>query len=131
MRTTTFCKIFTIILISIAILVLPCYCFALEITPKVIELGDVSPDKTFKETITIKNNESKTIILEKARSSCDCVTIEYEKNKKIKKQEIYILNIRINTEGLDRKNLRKFIFLQFRNSKTPIISVEIMRSQVP
>ena len=131
MRTTIFCKINAFISICGAIILFSPFCLAADIQPRVIELGNLSINTTSKQTINIENNEAETIILEKARSSCKCVTIEYEKGRQIQKQTVYMLTLNFATAGLNTGKFKKFLFFNFKNSQTPVISIEIKGNILP
>ncbi|MFH1062017.1 MAG: DUF1573 domain-containing protein [Candidatus Omnitrophota bacterium] len=125
MKTTILAKILTIFLFLSLITLHPGLGFALEISPQAINLGDIPKNKVIKREIQIKNDEPQLIILQKARSSCDCVTIEYEKGRQLKENEIYKISLSLNTAELSEGKLKKFIFLYFKNAKNPIYSLEL------
>jgi len=125
MQHALFCKIIIFALIFNSFVLFPMPCFAVEVTPKVVRLGDISKEQITKQSLEIKNNESQTIVLEKARTSCECVKMEYEKEEQIQKGSTYTIILDIDTGDLPSGKFKKFIFLYFKNSKTPIVSVEI------
>lgn len=125
MKTTILAIILLLFSVSSLLNLNPESAFALEISPKIINLGEIQKNKVILQEIHIKNTESQMIILEKARSSCDCITLEYEKNIQLKKNETCKITLTLNTAELSEGKLKKFIFLSFQNTKTPIHSIEI------
>lgn len=85
MKTTILAKSLIAIIFSSLLIGYSTLCFALEISPKSIEIGDIKKGAIIEQEIHINNNESKTVILEKARASCDCLTLEYKKIPSLKK----------------------------------------------
>lgn len=125
MKTTNLRKFIFICLFLILASVSPNIGLALEISPESISLGDIPKGTAIKKNITIKNNENKTIILEKARSSCTCAAIEYKQNKSIGSGKDYIISLIIDTADLPEGKIKKFIFLSFKNTRNPIFSINI------
>ena len=99
--------------------------YALEISPSRIDIGEIEKGRIIKKTITIKNNESKAVVLKNTRASCECITISYKKRAVIEKNGTFAFDIEINTKEQPRGKLKKFIFLSFQNSEKPIYSVEL------
>ncbi len=125
MKTTILAKILIGLLFLIFIILPNKSSLALEISPQTIDLGDIQKNRIIHYEIQIKNNELQPIILEKARTSCDCINLEYEKNKSIEKNKSYVIKLILNTTELSEGKLKKFIFLSFRNSEKPIHSIEV------
>ncbi|MBU1043432.1 MAG: DUF1573 domain-containing protein [Candidatus Omnitrophica bacterium] len=125
MKTTILAKISTIIIFLSLLIGDPGLSFALEISPRTINLGNIIKGKTITQNIQIINNEAQTINLKKARSSCECITLEYEKDILIKENQIYTIILTLNTAELAEGKLKKFVFLYFQNSENPISSIEL------
>jgi len=89
-------------------------------------LGDLSANSISQTNITIRNNEKETIILKKARSSCSCTTIKYEKDKQILPNNDYTIELITNTKTIHKGPFKKFIFFYFKNSKPSIIALETL-----
>lgn len=125
MKTTILAKISTIIIFLSLLIGDPGLSFALEISPRTINLGNIIKGKTITQNIQIINNEAQTINVKKARSSCECITLEYEKDILIKENQIYTIILTLNTAELAEGKLKKFVFLYFQNSENPISSIEL------
>ncbi|MBU1086525.1 MAG: DUF1573 domain-containing protein [Candidatus Omnitrophica bacterium] len=125
MKTTILAKILTVTLFLSLLINYPGIGFALEISPRTINLGDITKGKPITQEILIANNESQAVNLKRARSSCDCITLEYEKDILVKENQIYTIILKLNTAELAEGKLKKFVFLYFENAKNPIYSIEL------
>ncbi|MCK4994054.1 MAG: DUF1573 domain-containing protein [Candidatus Omnitrophica bacterium] len=125
MKTTNLRKIIFVCIIFILACFSSNICLALEINPKSIDLGDIPIGVTIIKKITIKNNEEQTVILEQARSSCDCVKIEYKKDTLIDSGKDYTISLIIDTTDLPEGKTKKFIFLSFNDLNEPIFSITV------
>ncbi|MFH2138367.1 MAG: DUF1573 domain-containing protein [Candidatus Omnitrophota bacterium] len=101
--------------------------YAVEITPKNINFGEIQQDEVvYKKVLTIKNNEDNTIILKKVRSSCNCITIVYDNTiHTINPNESLKLTLQLNTTTLKPGKFRKYLFLKLEQTKNSFITIEI------
>ena len=75
--------------------------------------------------IEIQNNEPNSIVLKTARSSCDCIIMSSSGGQTIKAGQSNTIEFQLLPAKLPPGKFKKFIFLEFENSQTPVIAVEV------
>ena len=76
-------------------------------------LGKIPALKIYSLNVTVKNNNNVSVTLNNVVSSCGCIMLEYEKNKKIAPGETYIVKINFRSGGLG--TFKKDAKLEFDN----------------
>ena len=101
--------------------------FAAEIIPSEFILPAQSQnEKSFEQSITISNNESTEILINKIRSSCDCIKLKQNDKKiTIAPGDSYSVKFTVCPNLIGKGKFIKYIFINLQNSNSPIITAKI------
>lgn len=101
---------------------------AAEINPAQIRFDILAPtDTPIERSLTIVNNETQDIFLDKVRSSCDCLVIKKDValSPAIPAGKHRVITFTLYPNLIGKGKFAKYIFLSFKNSASPVISLKI------
>lgn len=99
--------------------------FALEISPRKLDTGELDAANISEHTLTIKNNEKNTVTITKLRSSCECIILENTAEKQLAPEKTLDITLQINPEKMRKGRFKKFIFIKAENSHSLVYSIEV------
>ncbi|MBN1521087.1 MAG: DUF1573 domain-containing protein [Candidatus Aureabacteria bacterium] len=113
------------VLMTFFFFLFPVFAMPAEIAPQKVLFGDVQEDALIEREIIIFNNEPAAIELKKIRSSCDCLIIDFNTAVSIEPEKELKVIIKLDPSKLGKGKFRKYLFLEMKNSKKSLYSIEV------